>query len=227
MAGRDSPILEPMTDGDIEYLKSLIENRILFSPVLELGAGYGPKTAKAIIENAALEYRSTDIDVHVPVDVVADFEADDIFEFFDRERLFGSVLVCNVLEHVFDPNKVLSNALRLVRPRGSLVTVTPCMWPIHDFPCDYQRILPSWYDEFAGRSNCVLRREFFLFIGRGTVDSFRNNRGDYELPRAGRNAFHSLFSRLIHKVFNTYGRGMWAAGWLAIGAVFFKEPGEL
>lgn len=215
-----------MTDEDLQYVRDLVERRMVFSPVLELGAGYGGKTAKSIIEDAGLEYKSTDIEGDSTVDLVADFEDDDILRFFGNDEPFGSVLVCNVLEHVFDPVRALSNALRLVRLSGSLVAVTPCMWPIHDFPSDYQRLLPSWYDEFARRTCCMLDRELFVFIGRGRVDSFRDPQGDYALPRPGRNSFHSIYSRIVHKALNTHGRGMWAAGWLAIGATFVKtsEP---
>jgi len=66
-----------MVPQDLAWIQSLIDKKAISGPVLELGAGYGGKTAKSLIEKTGLTYYSTDI--HKPaggegVDFIADFE---------------------------------------------------------------------------------------------------------------------------------------------------------
>jgi hypothetical protein len=66
-------------------------------------------------------------------------------------RRWPTVLVFNLLEHVFDPITVLHHSLSLVEPGGTCLVVGPVIWPLHDYPADYWQPLPDFFIEFARR----------------------------------------------------------------------------
>lgn len=52
---------------------------------------------------------------------------------------FDSVLSTQVLEHVPDPGKVLSELFRVLCPGGRLWLTAPLVWPLHEEPFDFYR----------------------------------------------------------------------------------------
>jgi len=211
-----------MTRNDLEYVKSLLSKGLIDGPVLELGGGYGGATCRELVQSTGLAYESTDIAAGIGVDFVADFEADDCAQRFTHNQ-YGCVLVLNVLEHVFEPIKVLDNAISLLRPDGKVVTITPCMWPIHSYPIDCQRLLPDWFISFNKRRQHVyLLDAVFEFVGYGPISAF-NQSGECQLPSPWRSNIGRWYSKAVHKLFNTSGRRQWGESHVAIGAVFAKR----
>jgi SAM-dependent methyltransferase len=209
-----------MTSDDLAYVEKLLRSGLLTAPVLELGAGYGGSTCRALIEGAGLTYKTTDIEAGPGVDFVADFEAPDCTAAFGAER-FGTVLVLNVLEHTFLPVAVLDNAVGVSGQGGRVVVVTPSMWPVHNFPRDCQRLLPDWYVTYAERRPGVrLLDSAFEFVGKGSVASFTRD-GERQLPPIA-TGLHDRYSRAVHRIFRSSGRGHWTRPHSAIGAVFEK-----
>jgi len=210
-----------MTSDDVDYVRKLLLGGTITGPVLELGAGYGGTTSREQVEGAGLEYRCTDTSAGPGVDYAADFEAEDVTAAIPRVD-FGSVLVLNVLEHAFAPITVLDNAIRVTRSGGTIVTITPSMWPVHNYPRDHQRLLPDWYVTFAERRPGVrLVEPLFEFLGYGAVAKFAQ--GELRnLPPPWRNAASSLYTRGVNKLLKTANRGHWAAPRSSIGAVFQK-----
>jgi hypothetical protein len=116
---------------------------------------------------------------------------------------------------------VLDNALGLVAPGGKLVVITPAVWTLHNYPVDCNRLLPNWYEQYASTRDCTLMREHFDFIGHGNVGNFVDKSGAYQFPTpAHANKFKYWRSRVVQRVFNTYGRAMAFPSNVAIGAVF-------
>lgn len=212
-----------MTLEDLIHIKRLLETgAVIQGTVLELGAGYGGSTCQQLIEGAGLPYVTTDIHSGGGVDYVADFEDEKSLEVFGG-RTFGTVLILNVLEHAFEPIRVLDNAMRLIGPGGRIVTITPSMWPIHNYPIDCQRLLPDWYREYARRRpGVVLREDVFEYVGRGPIA--KHAIGDQlMLPNPWESKAFEIYSRAVHKLLNTSGRRQWAASHSAIAAVFEKQ----
>src|SRR5271166_5410836 len=175
-----------MVSADLAYVRRLIEDNIVSGPVLEVGAGYGGFTSRSIIEAAGLRYYGTDMAHGEGVDYKADFERPEDMAVFQPIAPLGSVLILNVLEHVFDPIKILDNAAALVRPGGSMVVLTPAVWPLHNFPMDAWRILPNFYEEYAKRRGLKLLERYFDYIGFGPVASYRNPDLTYSFPPPGK-----------------------------------------
>jgi 2-polyprenyl-3-methyl-5-hydroxy-6-metoxy-1,4-benzoquinol methylase len=65
-----------------------------------------------------LAYQATDLAAGPGVDFIANFETGDGLQEVLEAGPFGTVLVLNVLEHVFDPIAVLDNALAVTSPGG-------------------------------------------------------------------------------------------------------------
>ncbi len=56
-----------------------------------------------------------------------------------RNQVFDSLLATEVLEHLFQPQRVLSEWHRVLKPFGFVFLTTPFVWPEHDIPCDAVR----------------------------------------------------------------------------------------
>lgn len=52
---------------------------------------------------------------------------------------FDTVVAFQVMEHLLEPDMFLSEAFRVLRPKGVLVLTTPFMWGIHEAPYDFYR----------------------------------------------------------------------------------------
>jgi SAM-dependent methyltransferase len=69
---------------------------------------------------------------------IADYFYDGLnFPFNDNE--FDSVLCNQVLEHVFNPKRFLSEVNRILKPGGQLLLTVPFVWDEHEQPLDFAR----------------------------------------------------------------------------------------
>jgi SAM-dependent methyltransferase len=213
-----------MVGADQDWVDGLLKANVFAGPVLELGTGYEGATCRAIVEAAGLRYLGTDVARGSGVDIVANFERAEDMAGFGRAGPFGAVLILNVLEHTFEPIRVLDNARTLLKPGGALVVLTPAIWPLHCYPIDTWRILPDFYEEYARRKGMRLLRERFDFVGFGPVDAFRDAGGTPSFPLPSNVPWKMLLDRSVHKVFNTFGRGMFQPSHVAVGAVLIDAP---
>jgi len=212
-----------MVKEDIEFLKKCIERGVIFSPVLELGVGYEGVNCKEIIEKAGFVYFGTDMHVGKYVDFIINFEESivDIQKTLNYQK-FGTILVFNVLEHVFNPIKVLDNVFEILKEGGTCVIITPVVWPLHGYPRDYWRINPDFYEEYARRRKLEIVYELFEYVGKHNVKENKISGKEYKLPAPAQNKFKMLWSRIIHRVFNTCGRQMFFPSHVSVGVVIRK-----
>lgn len=209
-----------MTSEDYNWIRDLLSKGLITSPVLELGTGYGGQTSRSLMVEKGLTYIGTDLDQSDGVDVPADFEDRSHMKRFDSVGPFGSVLILNVLEHTFNPVQILDNALTLIRPGGTLVVLVPAIWPLHNYPMDAWRILPNFYEHYAVRRGLHIEKDTLCWIQAGQVSQFKDPSGSYTFPPKSNSAAHRTWSRLIHRLFNTTGRGTVCPSYLATAAVF-------
>ena len=69
------------------------------------------------------------------IDIRADLLDDADFDRL-KSRAYGSLLCCNVLEHVRDPAEFARRCTELVRPGGIIVATVPRSYPHHGDPID-------------------------------------------------------------------------------------------
>lgn len=213
-----------MIADDVIYFKKILADGLIQPPCLELGVGYESDfILKNVVKAAGIEYVGTDMVPGPAVDYVVNFEEDNntVQKNLSRAGEYGSVLVLNVLEHTFEPIKVLDNVFEVLRPGGICVIVTPAVWPLHSFPYDCCRLLPNFYEEYCKRRSLELLENYFEYVGKGKV------RGDdapegYKFPEPGRSKAQLLKSRIVHKVFDTSARTMFFPSHIAIGVVIRK-----
>lgn len=217
-----------MVDSDLVYIRKLIQDKIIAGPVLELGTGYGGATTRGEFYAANLQYYGTDLNPGSGVDFVADFERSEQMEVFNLVKPFGCVLILNVLEHTFDPIRVLDNARSLVGERGVIVVLTPSIWPLHNYPMDAWRILPNFYEEYAKRRGLELMQDYFQYVGFGRVDKFKGSDGvSYTYPPPAQAGLRYWYGKLVHRIFNTYGRSMFHPSHVAVAATFRVEKNSV
>jgi SAM-dependent methyltransferase len=211
-----------MVGADLEFVEALLRKKVIAGPVLELGTGYGGATCRELVGASGLQYFGTDLEPGAGVDFAANFERCEDMAVFRPVAPFGTVLVLNVLEHTFDPIRVLDNARSLLAPGGTLVVLTPAVWPLHSYPFDVWRILPDFYREYAKRRGMRLEEDHFVFAGFGPVNSFADRTGAPSFPPPAAGRWRLLFGRAVHKCFNTFGRSMFQPSHAAVGAVLVQ-----
>lgn len=212
-----------MVESDVAYIQECLGEGLVQSPCLELGVGYDGPNNKKHIQDAGIEYFGADMRQGANVDYVLDFEGPkEIIEQSLGKDKFGSILILNVLEHTFEPIRVLDNALNVLRSKGTCIIITPAIWPLHDYPYDCWRINPNFYEEYCKRRSLTMLEDHFKYVGFHSVPSTRGADGTYVFPKPSQSRFRTMKSRLIHKLFNTYGRGMAFPSHVAIGAVIQK-----
>jgi 2-polyprenyl-3-methyl-5-hydroxy-6-metoxy-1,4-benzoquinol methylase len=101
-----------------------------------LDAGCGAMPFKASVEDLVEGYRSIDIERKVPdVDFVGDLQD---MKAMDAES-YNVVLCTEVLEHVPQPEKLIAEVRRILKPRGKFILSVPHLSRLHEEPFDYYR----------------------------------------------------------------------------------------
>lgn len=213
-----------MTNQDALYVKKVFEKKQVKGSWIELGVGYGGETCKELCEEFNLRYSGTDMFKTDSVDYVIDFETpkDHFLQNHSLTNEFDGALVLNVLEHTFDPTLVLDNVIQLLKPGGICIVATPVVWPIHNYPIDCWRPLPDFYRKYCTTRSLKLEDNLFEYIGYGLIDGFKKDNCD-AYPPPTKSSSKQLISRIVHKIFNTTGRGITSANHVAIGATITKS----
>ena len=202
--------------GDFRYLRHLIDRGVVHGPVLEIGsrAWQGEAgNARAECIRAGLAWEGTDIVEGPGVDFVLDILDSSAARAVGRQ--WSSVLVLNLLEHVYNPIQALENAVALVAPGGVVVVVGPAVWQLHDYPKDFWRPMPDFFVEFASRNGLEILDDVFMWIVEGAilpVERFSAG-SQKKLPSISRPGVFELWgkpyaywSRATHALLRTFGR---------------------
>ncbi len=117
--------------------------------ILDFGCGNGPYRCLFDDSNyVAVDFPSTG---HSETDKKVDV-------YWDGKKLpfsdgsFDTVLMTEVLEHLFEPDIVMSELYRVLRPGGRLLLTTPFIWELHETPYDFARYTPFGIRDLAARS---------------------------------------------------------------------------
>ena len=103
--------------------------------ILDVGCGTKPyKEMFDYSEYIGLEIDSPENRKNKNIDFFYDGK---IFPFKDSE--FDSIVVNQVLEHIFNPDEFLDEIKRVLKPGGKILLTVPFVWDEHEQPCDYAR----------------------------------------------------------------------------------------
>jgi SAM-dependent methyltransferase len=106
-------------DGDVNAILAEVESRGGY--VLDCGAGLRPR-----------------VNPHVVTVEITDFPTTDVLGINQQlpfaDGIFDAVLSLHVLEHVSDPFQCAEELIRVLKPGGKLLAVTPMIVPEHGYP---------------------------------------------------------------------------------------------
>lgn len=115
-----------------KYLKK-ISPKFKDAEILEFGSGVSTKfSAKKIFINTK-SFKQTDVNPDFGHDIL------DVRDVSHLNKEYDLVLCCNVIEHVYENEKIVSNLKKLVKKNGYLLISVPFIYPLHDEPGDYWR----------------------------------------------------------------------------------------
>jgi SAM-dependent methyltransferase len=213
-----------MTSNIESYIRKVMNKGFVKSPCLDVGSGPYGQQMRDLLSQKGIEYICSDMDAQEGIDRIVNFEdpPEKIRASLGRAETFGSILLLSVLEHTLHPDRVLDNALSVLDKGGTCIVTSPCVWQIHSIPSDYWRINPNFYERFCTTRNVRLLDESFEYIGFGNVRDFRGPTGDYAYPQQTKKRGYLLYSRAIHRIFNTCGRRMFFPSNIDIGVVIQK-----
>jgi SAM-dependent methyltransferase len=100
--------------------------------LLEVGAGgnYLKERFAGRVEN----WITSDYDVRANVDIRCDAQS---LPF--KSNIFDTIVCIDVIEHVRDPHKMMSELVRALKPGGFLILSTPFFFYMHESPYDFSR----------------------------------------------------------------------------------------
>lgn len=108
----------------------------LSGKVLDFGCGSAPykKLLSQATEYLGLEYDTPENRLHKQANIFYDGITIPL-----PSNSIGSILSTQTLEHVPNPDQIVSEWFRVLQPGGKLLLTVPCMWPEHEVPYDFQR----------------------------------------------------------------------------------------
>jgi SAM-dependent methyltransferase len=121
-----------------DYKKKLIVELVKHCTGKVLDIGCGEKPYYKYVKNNVTEY----IGLEHP-ETVNNREQIDIFGSADNlpfpENSFDTVMLIQVLEHVEEPQVILNEISRVLKPEGKLIFAVPFIYPEHETPRDFYR----------------------------------------------------------------------------------------
>ena len=68
-------------------------------------------------------------------------------------KKFDTIIIFNVLEHVYDINNALKEIKKILKPKGKIIISTPFIYRYHKAPKDYNRYTLDFYEVLAKSHN--------------------------------------------------------------------------
>lgn len=146
--------------ADTYFLRTVMHH--VGSSVLEIGSRDwqgGAGNMRGVIEASGRRWEGCDLEDGPGVSFTFD-----VLDPARIDRRWSTVLLFNLLEHVYAPADALRNSLALVEPGGTCVVCGPAIWELHDYPADYWRPMPDFFVEFSRRHGCSIATGSFQWV---------------------------------------------------------------
>jgi SAM-dependent methyltransferase len=121
--------------------------------VLEIGGVAKDREFYELNSEKITSYRCMNIEPGPGVDFVGDAHCPEVV----AAGSVDTILIFNVLEHCYDPGRVIANIQHWLKPGGWCLALVPTAQRLHDRPADYWRLLPDGLNHlFRHYSQCNL-----------------------------------------------------------------------
>lgn len=119
--------------------------------LIDLGCGNRPY--ESLIKTFITSYTGVDFvqNKFHTVDIICDASKVPL-----PDQSFDTCISTQVLEHVKDPNAVMAEACRLLKPGGKLIFSFPLYWPVHGEPWDFYRFTRFGIQELIDKNGMKL-----------------------------------------------------------------------
>ncbi len=111
--------------------------------LLDVGCGRKPYRQFLLDNKYITEYTGLDIETAIVYEdgIKPDFTWDGITMPFG-DNSFDTLMATEVLEHCPDPNRIINEMKRVLKPGGLLFFTVPFLWNLHEVPHDEYRYTP-------------------------------------------------------------------------------------
>lgn len=171
--------------GIVFGVKNLTKEELTAKKVIEVGSCDVNGSLRPVIESCApLEYVGVDVVEGRGVDVIC--HAENLVEEFGKEN-FDVVISTELLEHVRDWRRVITNIKNICRPDGIiLITARSYGFPYHGYPYDFWRYeLDDMKNVFSDCEILALEKDYLapgVFVKVKKPEQFAENPlSNYEL----------------------------------------------
>jgi len=160
-----------------EMLADLLDCR-RFAGGRLLDVGCGNKPYLEILGPCVRSYIGVDPDAqHSQPDVVAQ-----VLDLPFEAATFDTVLTTQVLEHVPQPDRMLQEISRVLKPGGHLILTAPQYWRLHEIPHDYYRFTRYGLGHLVtacGLTPLLIKEEgaAWALIGQAVCTTLQGRRG--------------------------------------------------
>lgn len=157
------------------FLEKIVDNLPVGAVILDFGAGHGD-FSMILNERHVV---ALDVYPYDEIDIVCDMQKETPF----KKACFDAIVLMNVLEHVQQPEKLMTLLAGLLRPDGLLVITVPFLLKLHQIPYDFYRyshyqlknlglaagleikFIEGYYDPFLLMNESSLNMRSYALIG--------------------------------------------------------------
>lgn len=79
-----------------------------------------------------------------------------------KSNFFDTVLVIQVLQFIFEPNELIKEVRRVLKPNGKLILQVPQSGNLHGIPYHYYNFTRFWIEKILSIHNFEIERQYFL-----------------------------------------------------------------
>ncbi|MDJ0677983.1 MAG: class I SAM-dependent methyltransferase [Calothrix sp. MO_167.B42] len=122
--------------------------------LLDLGCGNVPlydMYKDKVIDNICVDWGNS-----LHKNSYLDYEFDLNAEIPLKSEQFDTILITDVLEHIANPNKLMSEVARLLKPSGKIILTVPFLYWLHEQPYDYFRYTAFALNMFCQTNNLTV-----------------------------------------------------------------------
>jgi SAM-dependent methyltransferase len=130
------------------------------------------------------------VQAHIGIDPDARHSQPDavatILELPFAPAMFDTVLATQVIEHVTQPDRMLQEMSRVLKPGGYMILTAPQYWRLHEIPHDYYRFTPYGLRhlvETCGLTPVLVKQEgaAWALVGQAICNTLMGRRGWHRL----------------------------------------------